>query len=148
MIYKNMIKFKEYIEKHYKESSCIALFVDDELLLLYRSNKSSWEPHRYGLVGGQIEDKETIKEAAIREMKEEIGYKLPINKLNKITIINEDNFKTHIFAAKVNKKPNIKLNKEHDKYVWCSYEECLKLPLVSGLKNLIHLFKNKKYFSD
>jgi hypothetical protein len=40
----------------------------------------------------------------------------------------------------------VKLNFEHDKYVWCNYEECKELNLVPRLGNIINNLKNKGLF--
>ena len=44
----------------------------------------------------------------------------------------------------INKK--VKLNFEHDKYVWCDYTECKKLDIIPNLDIIIENLKNKGYF--
>lgn len=44
-----------------------------ELLLIQRSDSSSFEPGTWGLPGGSLEPGETIVECALRELREETG---------------------------------------------------------------------------
>ena len=48
----------------------------DKVLLQHRANDISWYPDHWGIFGGQIEKGETPKQAAIREIKEEVGIEI------------------------------------------------------------------------
>jgi 8-oxo-dGTP pyrophosphatase MutT (NUDIX family) len=47
-------------------------FGDDKVLLMEKT-KPAWQAGRFNLVGGKIEEGESIEEASIRELKEETG---------------------------------------------------------------------------
>jgi 8-oxo-dGTP diphosphatase len=60
-----------------RESTCVYLLRDDQVLMLYRNCKSNDENHNKWIgVGGKRELGETIRACAIREVKEETGYDL------------------------------------------------------------------------
>ena len=48
----------------------------DKVLLQHRGDNTSWYPDHWGIFGGQIEKGETPKQAAIREIKEEVGIEI------------------------------------------------------------------------
>jgi hypothetical protein len=56
-----------------------------------------------------------------------------------------DEYANFIFVGHANDS-KVKLNFEHDKYVWCNYEECKELNLVPRLGNIIDNLKNKGLF--
>lgn len=62
---------------------------NNELLFLLRKNTPFFS-NRYGLIGGKVEDDESITDALIREIYEEIG----------ITITKEDTHFTHCLSFK------------------------------------------------
>lgn len=67
-------------------TALIILMKEDKFLLLKRIN-TGYEDGKYSFLGGHVEKQEEIREAAIREAKEEIG----------ITIKKEDLYIKHVF---------------------------------------------------
>lgn len=89
-----------------------------------------WQP-----VTGGVEDGESISEAAIREVFEEAGYKsdeiknlIDLDYSFQFKLKNKDWWITeYVFGAEVSHPDFIRLPREHEKVIWCSYEEALKL---------------------
>lgn len=59
----------------------IVLTKGNKILLVKRSPTTPFHPNKYALPGGYLERDETIKEAAIREAREETGYEVKIMRL-------------------------------------------------------------------
>ena len=102
-------------------------------------------PLKYAFPGGKIEEGETPEEAASRELYEETEIEVSPNLLKKIATVTNDDYVNFVHVAEINNKKVI-LNFEHDKYVWCNFEDCSSLNLVPGLLNIIEMIKNKGYF--
>jgi len=76
---------------------------------------------RWQLPGGKLDQKETAKKGAIRELFEETGIER--EELEKIKMITDPiSFETHIFLTETNSE-EIKLSKEHSDYQWLTYDE-------------------------
>ncbi len=59
-----------------KGAGIILIDNQDKILLQHRDSNVSWHPSSWGIFGGQIEKGETPKQAARREIKEEVGIEL------------------------------------------------------------------------
>lgn len=57
------------------------LFVQDGKVLLSRRYQTGWEDGKYCIPGGHGEDRETMREGAAREAKEEIGIDIAVDDL-------------------------------------------------------------------
>lgn len=81
--------------------------------------------------GGSIDIKhgesESVKEAVIRELKEEIGYHGEIELLHEYKNKKGANFTYHNFIGLVPEEFTPKLNKEHTEAKWVTYDELKKL---------------------
>lgn len=128
------------------KKNALAIIVNkyNKILLLRRSsNIEIWQPGKWALVGGGIEDNETPEVACKREIKEETG--LIINKFReKFKIQRNSDSIEFVFIAKYDGDPhNIQLNYEHINYGWYSPEEIVFLNHVPNLLDYINLaFKN------
>ncbi len=79
-IYENdtYLKLKEFLEKRHVARGIT--FFDDKVLLLHRIRKENSEYlEYYAIPGGGKEDKETLEDAVVRELKEEASIKVKIN---------------------------------------------------------------------
>jgi len=85
-------------------AGCILYNENNQILLARRVKepfKDSWT-----IVGGKVEEGETIEECVLREIKEELG--LAIQNLQFITSSIEENFKGHLFKGKAIGIPKLK----------------------------------------
>ena len=69
-----------------QKSATVALISSNKLLLLKRGESAPWNPNRYCLPGGKLEDNETLINGAIRELYEETSIALNANQLTPLTV--------------------------------------------------------------
>lgn len=91
-----------YVEPHIRYTSP---FVGNEVnVLLVLKDRPDWQKGFLNLVGGKVEENETIEQAALRELKEETGYE-PCSISNKPCVkmgtIEGDNEEVHCFRVHV-----------------------------------------------
>ncbi len=93
-------------------------------LFLLRSNQTKY-PGTWGLVGGKVEGDERTIEALFREIREEVGVDLSLNKVIPVEQFTSDNkkFEYHTFVVLVQNEFLPHLNKEHRGYAWVSIED-------------------------
>ena len=129
-----------------KKNALAAIINNQNQILLLRRNPNieMWQPGKWALVGGGVEEGETPEEAVKREIKEETG--LNINKFKeKFTIQRSPDNIEYIFIAKYDGDPfEIKLNWEHINYGWYSPDELFFLNHVPNLVDYINI-AFKKY---
>lgn len=127
-----------------KNALAIIVNNDNQILLLKRNpNIEMWQPGKWALVGGGVDDGETPEEAVKREIKEETG--LIIDTFKEMFKIQRDsNNIEYIFLCKYDGDPyDIRLNIEHINYGWYFPEEMKFLDHVPNLIDYINLaFKN------
>lgn len=100
------------------------------------------EPNTWGTFGGKLDIDEgideSIKEAALREMEEELGFFDHINLVNAYVYNDNSRFSYHNFFGVVEREFEPQLNWEHAKAVWMTIEQLLELPGQHyGLKALL-----------
>ena len=121
--------------------ACGALLLANDtrrLLFLLRDNDT--HSNTWGLVGGKVEDTETIMQALSREIIEEVGYDIEINKKIPLELFRSDdgNFEYHTFICIIDKEFIPNLSDEHKGYCWCdvnSFPRPLHPGLWSSLSN-------------
>ena len=119
------------------QQNALAIIVNDDrkILLLKRSDAPDiWQPNKWALVGGAVEEGELPIEAVQREIYEET--KLVVEKFKeKFTIQRSPDSVEYIFVAKFEGDPmGIELNFEHTSYGWFSPEE---MRFINHVPNLI-----------
>lgn len=59
------------------EYVCVVLFdTDSDKVIMVKKNRPDWQAGKLNFPGGKINSNETVKDAAIRELKEETGLQL------------------------------------------------------------------------
>lgn len=119
--------------KLFKASGALLLANDTKrLLFLLRHNDT--HSNTWGLVGGKVEDNETVIQALLREIKEEVGHTPIINKTIPLELFRSDdgNFEYHTFICLIDEEFIPKLSDEHKGYCWCDVDSFPK-PLHPGL---------------
>lgn len=120
---------------NYINESCGALiyctFTRRYLFLLRNSDKFS---KTWGLVGGKIENQETMLHGLEREIREELGGEIKEAKFIPIEKYTSDNkkFVYHTFLIKVDEEFIPSLNHEHIGYCWVPLE-VVPTPLHPGV---------------
>lgn len=129
-----------------KNALAVIVNNDNKILLLKRSDyPDQWEPNKWSLVGGGVEDGEKPNEACAREIKEEIGLEINIDKfVEKVVIQRNPGSVEHIFAYRYDGDPtDVELNKEHTNYGWYDVTEMEFLDIVPNLIDYINLVFKK-----
>jgi 8-oxo-dGTP pyrophosphatase MutT (NUDIX family) len=141
-----MTSFKDFLKGRLIKAASIAVFnPQNKILLLRRSKTAKWMPLHYCLPGGHAEKGETMIQTAERELFEETGIEINTAEIESFGNYITDEYANFIFAGHANDS-KVTLNFEHDKYVWCDYEDCQKLNLVPKLDTIIDNLKNKGLF--
>jgi mutator protein MutT len=126
------------------EVAACFITVDEDVLFMKRQPHKS-EGNLWGIPGGKCEKGETAEEAVLREIKEETGLDLLRQSLQcfgKVYIrYPEIDFTYHMFGYNLPEYPEeiVIDSKEHTEYLWTTLREALKLPLIRGEDECIHL---------
>lgn len=106
------------------------------LFLLRREGRY---PNTWGIVGGKVDNKETVIQGLRREIQEELGGEINEAKyisIDKFTSSN-NSFSYYTFLIKVEEEFVPILNKEHKGYCWVHLEDLPK-PIHPGLSMTIN----------
>ncbi len=117
--------------KHF--ATGIAVFQDGKILVVRRKSDDDFLPGAWELPGGGVEDGETIKQGAARELLEETGLKIDkvLGMFDGFDYTTPTKLKIRQINYKVTAKPSdIKLT-EHDMYKWITFED---LPQLEATK--------------
>jgi len=120
----------------------------DEVLLVQRSEKDSWEPGKWEFPGGKVDFGQDLNEALKREVREETGLNITIKEplyfwdepAEKSTYSGRQ-FVNLYFECSAPLNSKVKLSHEHDDYRWVKLGELktegAKTPhTINVLKNL------------
>ena len=119
-----------------------AIILDNKtrILLLKRSQSNRTFKGKWQLPGGKIEFGETVEQAIIREIQEELSCKLLNVVLTCVTTcqIEINDVQAHLvdISFKANIAGNIKLSEEHDAFEWVSLNQALTYDLFPGTKEI------------
>ena len=149
---------REKILKNGKDGSAAIVlpFIDKEnVLLVVQPRVFTKRTVGVELPAGYIEESETGKEAALRELKEETGY-VP-NELISLGALYQDEgcsaaLNEFFIAFNCESKYNQNLDKdEYIKYFICTYKEAIELMdmgYINGANSVIALERSKKYVKE
>ena len=119
-------------------ADCILTNKFGKILFLKRSWSDSFGAWEYGLPGGTVEFGESIKDALIREVKEETSIDVK-NAFFLKEYDNGNNTKSFYFISNEGDSGFIVLdNSEHDNYIWVNKEEAQELQMIGELKQRIN----------
>lgn len=106
-----------------------------KFLLVKRADTKERNPGLWEFPGGVVEEDETPREAAIRELHEETGLKGEILKTGDSGIINADigDIEIHPFLILV-QTTDVELSREHTDFQWISREKLGEFETVKGLE--------------
>ena len=108
-------------------------------ILLGKRSQSIDHPGKWAIFGGIMEEGESPKEAAKREMEEETQYKGEM-KIKPLAVTEKNGFKFHSFLGTIPKEFEPKLNYETAKYKWFTLQEAQELKnKIEGLEDLIKI---------
>tara|TARA_Y100001937_G_scaffold100466_1_gene137576 strand:+ start:4080 stop:4502 length:423 start_codon:yes stop_codon:yes gene_type:complete len=105
-----------------KSASAVAVIYNNTVLLAKRSEICYITGRKvpYGgywsVLGGTIDEGESPKDCAIRELKEESGISLDVKKVKFLKKIPEKKIKFYLYYCEINKLPKVVLNEEHTEY--------------------------------
>ena len=119
-----------------KEKSCGCIIIKNKkVLLVYEKNRNFW-----GFPKGHMEDGETEIETALREVKEEVGLDVEIDKERRYTlnyVIRDEIDKTTVlYIAKAKNDEIIMQENEIENIRWCSFEEALNTLTFDNWKEM------------
>lgn len=102
-----------------QKSCTVAIIKDNKLLLLLRGSTAPYNPDKYCLPGGMVDNNESLVDCAIRELYEETGVSLSKDQLNELVIKYPSGYKKTIYVHKNdNFNQPINISWEHSKYTW------------------------------
>lgn len=107
----------------------IVLNNDKKVLILKRSSDASTFPGYWNFPGGRVEEGEPIKEAAVRELREESGLEVKSSDLIYLIASNLPNLIIHYFLTS-NFSGQVVLNKESTEYQWVDIYDVLELKMI------------------
>lgn len=141
--------YKQPPENFAPKFEVVSCFIESEgeVLFLLRQDYKD-EGNKWGVPAGKIDDKETAREAVVREIQEETGILLPENQVayfNKVYVRSPQyDFVYHMFSFQIPSRPDIVLrSQEHKEFSWVLPQKALEMPLVLDEDDCIKLF----YFS-
>lgn len=129
-----------------------------EILLQKRSANKRFNPNKWGLCAGHVDAYETLEEAALREIKEEVGLDVSIEELipygeKEVTIKDSNSHITYFYYVKCNKKEDefIIQEEELSKVKWFNIDEIImmiKERKTSFKENKIKSFESLRNLKD
>ena len=117
-------------------SQVIVFNKNKKILIMKRSDICEWEPNRWALPGGHVEEGESFPVAGERETKEEAG----IDVINIRHFDNPDREKETLHFFKPDFEgddDDVKINFEHSDYAWISKDDLEDYDIVDSTKKLL-----------
>ena len=107
-----------------------------EILLLKRSVSSQYGPGLWGFPAGHIEEDESPKECAERELFEEIGADISVELVRQLDPVS-DEFSGRVYEFYLFHRRwlggKVKLNHEHTDYAWVNRYDYKSYPVMRGV---------------
>ena len=128
----------------------LLLIKENKILLLKRAN-TGYEDGNYSLVAGHMDGNETIKQAMIREAKEEAGIIIDEEDLEIVTFLHRKTDPERLdFFLKCDKWNGKIINKELDKCSELNWYDINNLPsdIIPCVKKAIENYQNNIMFDN
>ena len=115
-------------------------------ILLLRRQDLIVEGDRWGIPSGRMERGETPVESMRREIREETGLEIPLNRISYfsktyVRYPDEYDFIYHILHTRIDASPKVRIDlKEHKASRLISPQRALDLPMVRDTDSCIRLF--------
>lgn len=98
-----------------------------KVLVVRRSRKEKFMPGYYDIPGGKVEFGETLEEALMREIREEVNLSVkvvkPYSSFSYVTLKNTRHTVDIQFLVMAKNIKNLKINDDHDDFRWISEKE-------------------------
>ncbi|QQR48695.1 NUDIX domain-containing protein [bacterium] len=125
---------------------------DNKILLLQRNESASFAPNHYSLIGGALEKDESFREAAVREVFEEIGIKIKVDDLKFVHTFQRRKVAHELVVCVFEcttwqGEPYNKELKKHTALAWFS-EEALPKKMIPAHRNALTLIKQHLFYSE
>ena len=114
---------------------------DDKYLMMYRSPHPTFGDNDPDLPGGTVDGDESMIDAMVREVWEEIQVK--IDKTQVEQIYSGDDYSAHgthyaLFITRVDERPTLTISWEHSSYEWIDRDEFIRIS-ASALDSYMHM---------
>ena len=118
----------------------------DKLLLVKRQSFKS-QGNKWGVPGGKLEENESPLAAVVRELREEVGLELSVDRVFKIKTLYirlpPTDYIFHMFYTQLADLPSLALDlSENQEACWSTLQEALRLPLVAAGKEALLYYKS------
>jgi 8-oxo-dGTP pyrophosphatase MutT (NUDIX family) len=118
---------------------------EDKLLFLKRHPDKS-QGNTWGIPGGKLEKGESARDAVIREIWEEVGLDISgedLQEVGKLYMrLSHCDYVFHMFRKRFTFCPSLILAlEEHHEAQWVTFEEALKLPLITGGRDALSFYQ-------
>ncbi|MDD3647298.1 MAG: NUDIX domain-containing protein [Candidatus Dojkabacteria bacterium] len=128
------------------------LFKKGDKVLFVRRYNTGWMDGHYTLVAGHVRDGESLKQAAVREAKEEVNFDIKIDDLKLVHVIHrsrtKDNSEYIDYYFEVEKREgNIKVHDCIDKYEWKSFDD-LPSPVIPVVGEVLDRIVKGEVYSE
>lgn len=134
---KNLSEEEPVYVKDNRTQYADTIIIDDENKILFtvRNKNDSFCPGGYCLPGGHIEENETPREAAQRELKEETGIELELHELVPVGEYMDSKSHIHYFCAHSNVEPVCLQEEEQQQWEKVAWDEIDTKPLIINLQH-------------
>jgi len=134
-------------------AACYLLLIKKDKILLQRRFNTGWEDGKYTLISGHLEGDETVKQAMVREAKEEAGITIKLVDLHVVHTIHRKSNKNleyidfFLSCDKWQGKPQIIEHDKCDDIQWFSLKDLPKNTLLH-IKQAIENYYKRVPFSE
>lgn len=108
---------------------------DGRCLLLKRSMSSKWNKGKWDFPGGKVDPGEDFERALLREVVEETGLRITLERVAGSAESETSNKKVaYILLEGQTASGQVRLSSEHDEYIWVSPDELSKMDLCQQFR--------------